>query len=185
MIADELRAANGHAVAPNLPRITLSSGYTVALRRQPADVMPKAQARAEAELQESKPTPPTQKLETAPGEFHEVEQRTDPDYLAALDLWQQQVNMKTTEKLLLILQRIALVYTIDQERLQELRGTYELLGIDLPSDDRAAWLGYVLAPTTDDQARLFEEVYGKGLPTEAQVALHRHLFPGDPQGQPA
>jgi len=147
--------------------------------------MPKAQARAEAELQESKPTPPTQKLETAPGEFHEVEQRTDPDYLAALDLWQQQVNMKTTEKLLLILQRIALVYTIDQERLQELRGTYELLGIDLPSDDRAAWLGYVLAPTTDDQARLFEEVYGKGLPTEAQDALHRHLFPGDPQGQPA
>jgi len=182
-ITDELRAVNGHASsAPTLPRITLSSGYSVGLRRQPADIMPKAQAAAEAELAGDKPAIPTQRLQTAPDVWHEIDNPNDADYQAELDAWQAQVNLKTTEKLLTIMQRIALVYEVDQARLADLRETYAILGIELPDDDRAAWLGYVLAPTQEDQAHLFMEVYGKGMPTEAQVMLQRHLFPRNPQG---
>jgi hypothetical protein len=68
---------------------------------------------------------------------------------------------------------------VDAEKLKELRDTYAALGMELPENDRAVYLGYILAPTLADQGRLFEEVYGKGMPTEGQVALHRAMFPGD------
>ena len=181
-LSDEIRATNGHQrgrAVPALPSITLSSGYSVQLRRQPADVMPKVKVAVERELAESKPTIPTQRMETAPGQFHEVENANDPEYLRALAAWDRQVGMRSSEKLLTLMTRMALVFEIDVDLLADLRKTYTDLGIELPDDDRAAFLSYVIAPTMEDQARLFDEVYGKALPTEAQVALHRAMFPGD------
>jgi len=179
-MVDTLTHTNGHAVSPRLPTIMLSSGYTVALRRQPADVMQRIMVRAEEEYAKDnpKPHPPTQKMETAPGEFHEIPKAHDPEYQATLNAWQEEVNHRATEKLLTLANKVALVFAVDTEQLKELRETYAEIGVDLPEDDRIAWLNYVIAPTIEDQARLFEEVYGKGLPTEAQVALHRLFFPG-------
>lgn len=182
-ITDEQRATNGHA--SRAPTLTLSSGETVRLNRQPADVMPKAQAAAARELEDSKPPAPTQSVETEPGVFRDIANESDPAYLEALSAWQTEVASRTAQKLLLIIERIGVVFTVDPQRLATLRETYAVLGIDLPEDDRAAYLAYVIAPTQDDQARLFEEVFGRGLPQEAQVRLHRRMFPGDMAGNAA
>lgn len=188
-ITDEVRATNGHASSkqpvPALPTITLSSGYTISLRRQPADAIPKAQAAAQHELESSKPSPPLQHIETGPDEFRDIENESDPDYQQTLRSWRAEVAALSSQKLLLLMLRLALVFEVDQERLSETRETYASLGMELPEDDRAAYLSYVLAPTHHDQARLFEEVYGRGLPTEAQVALHRRMFPGNLEGHAA
>jgi hypothetical protein len=185
MVSDELRATNGHgngrAVA-DMPTITLSSGYTVGLRRQPGDAWAHAQAAAQAELADTKPQPPMQSLETEPGVFREIANESDPSYLLALGEWRNQVSALMTQKLLLLMQKFALVFEVDQDKLKELRDTYAELGMKLPENDRAVFLGYILAPTLADQAHLFEEVYGKGMPTEGQVALHRAMFPGDVEG---
>lgn len=189
-ITEDLRATNGQAAvtssSANAPQtMTLSSGYTVGLRRQPGDVMVRARAAAEKELDEDRPAVPTQRLETEPGVWRDIPNAHDPAYLAALDEWNSRVATLTSQKLLLIMERIGLVFDVDHARLAELRETYALLGIDLPENDRSAYLGYVLAPTNDDQARLFVEVFGRGLPQEAQVALHRRMFPGNVEGHAA
>jgi len=179
-ITEELIKGNGHsAPAARMPTITLSSGITVKLNRQPADVMPKAQASAQKALAESKPQPPTQSLETEPGVWRDIPNEHDPAYQIALAEWQNDVNSLTSQKLLTLMERIGIVFEVDEKRLADLREAYALLDMELPADDRSAYLAYVIAPTHEDQARLFEEVYGRGLPQEAQVALHRRMFPGD------
>lgn len=182
MITDELRATNGHSAGravADMPTITLSSGYTIGLRRQPGDAWAHAQAAAQAELAESKPQPPVQSLETEPGVFREIANEAEPAYLLALSEWRGQVGNLMTQKLLLLMQRFALVFDVEQDKLNELRDAYAELGMSLPESDRAAYLGYILAPTLEDQSRLFEAVYSKGMPSEGQVALHRAMFPGD------
>lgn len=185
-ITEEKRATNGHAPPlSGAPTITLSSGITIGLRRQPADVMPKAQASAQKALADKKPQPPAQSMETEPGVFRDIPNEHDPAYQKALAAWQNEVNSLTSQKLLTLMERAALVFEVDHVRLAELRETYALLDMDLPEDDRSAYLAYVIAPTHEDQARLFEEVYGRGLPQEAQVALHRRMFPSNLEGNAA
>lgn len=185
-ITDEVRATNGHAHGrAELPTITLSSGITIGLRRQPADAIPNAQAAATRALEGEKPVPPTQSLETEPGVFRDIPNEADPAYQQALIAWRAQVASLTSRKLLLLMQRLALVFEVDQERLAELRAAYHELDMPLPEDDRAAYLGHIIAPTHEDQARLFEEVYGRALPTEAQVKIHRAMFPGNLEGNAA
>ncbi len=183
-ITEELIKSNGHAKA-SAPTITLSSGYTIKLNRQPGDVMAKAQAAAEKELEDSRPPIPTQSMETEPGVFRDIPNEHTDEYLAALSDWRSQVASRTSQKLLMLMERVGLVFEVDQVRLSELRETYAALGIELPENDRSAYLGYVLAPTNEDQGRLFMEVYGRGLPQEAQVALHRRMFPRDVEGNNA
>lgn len=181
-ITDEIRATNGHAkgrAVGEQPTITLSSGYTIGLRRQPGDVMAQAQIAAQTELDSERPQPPTQKLETEPGVWRDIPNDHDPDYLAARVAWEARTQTLTTEKLLKLMVKVGLVFDVDHEMLNDLRTTYQELGIPLPEDDRTAYLSYVIAPTHEDQARLFMEVYGKGLPTEQQVVLHRRMFPGN------
>lgn len=186
-IADELRATNGKRPERDDPgrTITLSSGHTVGLRRQPGDVMMRARAAAEKELDSERPAIPTQRLETEPDVWRDIPNANDPEYVAELDAWNNRVANLTGQKLLLIMERIGLDFEIDHARLTELRETYAAIGVELPENDRSAYLGYVLAPTNDDQGRLFIEVFGRGLPQEAQVALHRRMFPGDVEGNPA
>jgi hypothetical protein len=178
-VTEELIKTNGKATPAQAQTITLSSGITIGLRRQPGDVMGKAQAAAEKDLEDTRPAVPTQSMETEPGVFRDIPNEHNPAYTAALAEWRSQVASKTSQKLLLIMERIGLVFEVDQDRLTELRETYALLGIELPENDRSAYLGYVIAPTNEDQSRLFMEVFGRGLPQEAQVALHRRMFPGN------
>ncbi len=182
-ITEELIKANGHsAPGRSMPTITLSSGYTIKLNRQPGDVMAKAQAAAEKELEDQRPQIPTQSMETEPGVFRDIPNEHTDEYLTALSEWRSEVASRTSQKLLMLMERVGLVFDVDQARLSELRETYASLGIELPENDRSAYLGYVLAPTNEDQGRLFMEVYGRGLPQEAQVALHRRMFPRNLEG---
>lgn len=168
-----------------LPTLTLRSGHTVRVRHQPADTLPRLQARAQQELATDKPVPPTQRLETAPNEWREIPNEQDADYRAALVVWEARVSALAGEKATKLLMKLGLVMDVDEDALKHLRADYDELGLDLPEDDRTAWLNYVVAPTRDDQARLFEEIFGKALPVEAQVALHRRMFPGDVEGHAA
>jgi hypothetical protein len=170
---------NGAAKQNAAQSITLSSGITIKLNRQPGDVMGKAQAAAERDLEAERPAVPTQSMETEPNVFRDIPNEHEPGYIAAMVEWRGKVASATSQKLLLIMERIGLVFEVDQARLAELRETYAMLGIDLPENDRSAYLGYVIAPTNEDQSRLFMEVFGRGLPQEAQVALHRRMFPRD------
>lgn len=184
-ITDEIRATNGHAkgrAVGELPTITLSSGHTIGLRRQPADVLPRLQAAAQQELASEKPEIPTQRMETEPGVWKAIPHEGHPDYQAALAAWTAKTQSRAGEKALLLIERIALVFTIDDAALKQLREDYATLGMELPANDRTAYLSYVLAPTREDQGRIFEEVFGRALPTEAQVAMHRHLFPRHVEG---
>ena len=140
---------------------------------------------AQRALADDKPAPPTQNLETEPGVFRDIPNEHAPDYQAALEAWQNKVNSLTSQKLLTLMERVGLVFEVDADRLATLRETYALLDMELPADDRSAYLAYVIAPTHEDQSRLFEEVYGRGLPLEAQVALHRRMFPGNLEGNAA
>ncbi len=173
---DQLNANNGIAKPGQAQIITLSSGITVKLNRQPGDIMGKAQAAAERDLEDSRPAVPTQSMETEPGVFRDIPNEHNPDYIAAMVEWRGKVASATSQKLLIVMERIGLVFDVDQARLNDLRETYAALGIELPENDRSAYLGYVIAPTNEDQSRLFMEVFGRGLPQEAQVALHRRMF---------
>lgn len=184
-ITEELIHVNGHAKPAQAQTITLSSGITVKLNRQPGDIMGKAQAAAERELEDSRPAVPTQKMETEPNVWRDIPNENSPEYVAAMIEWRSQVVSATSQKLLLVMERIGLVFEVDHARLADLRETYALLGIELPENDRSAYLGYVIAPTNEDQSRLFMEVFGRGLPQEAQVALHRRMFPRDMEGNAA
>ena len=177
-ITEELIKSNGAAKTVAAQSITLSSGITVKLNRQPGDIMGKAQAAAERDLEDSRPAVPTQSMETEPGVFRDIPNEHNPEYIAAMSEWRTKVASATSQKLLVIMERIGLVFEVDQQRLADLRETYAMLGIELPENDRSAYLGYVIAPTNEDQSRLFMEVFGRGLPQEAQVALHRRMFPG-------
>lgn len=182
-ITEELRSTNGHSggrTVVQTPTITLSSGIAVGLRRQPADAWANAQAAAQSELADSKPSPPTQSLETEPGVFRDIPNEHDPAYQLALDEWRSRVSGLMTEKLLRFMQKYALVFDIDHERLKELRAEYAEFGMtNMPEDDRIAYLSYIVAPTLDDQSHLFEEVFGRSLPQDQQVALHRAMFSGN------
>ena len=112
-----------------MPSITLSSGIKIGLRRQPADAMAKAQAAAQAELAESKPPIPTQRLETEPDVWREIPNEADPAYQSALLTWQAEVASLTSQKLLLLMERFALVFDVDQTKLAEAREAYAIIGV--------------------------------------------------------
>lgn len=187
-ITDEIRQTNGHhpkGRAVLQPGITLSSGYTVKVNRQPSDIWARAQAAAEADLESERPAIPTQPMETEPGVWKDIPNENDNAYGVAKAAWDARVATAFTEKLFNVMTQIALEFEVDEAKLTSLRGAYGAMGIELPLDDRAAWLSWVIAPTKDDQSTLFMETYSHGLPNEKQVALHRAMFPGDVPGSTA
>jgi hypothetical protein len=187
-ITDEARATNGHAkgrAAGERSGLDLPSGYRVIINRQPADIFTKVTAAARSELEAERPKPPTQSLETEPDVFREIANESDPDYLAAQAQFERRVAMLAGAKLTQIMLEIGIEFEVDDKKLTKLRTVYRTTGVDLPDDDRMAWLTYVLAPAQEDMARIFVAVYGPGLPTEQQVAFQQAMFPSHVSGDAA
>jgi len=88
-ITEELIKSNGAAKTVAAQSITLSSGITVRLNRQPGDIMGKAQAAAERDLEDSRPAVPTQSMETEPNVWRDIPNEHNPEYIAAMSEWRR------------------------------------------------------------------------------------------------
>ncbi|MBJ7394241.1 MAG: hypothetical protein JHD01_05760 [Candidatus Nanopelagicales bacterium] len=161
----------------NNPTVTLpGSGLTVRVRRQPGDMLKLVEASARRGMESSKPEIPTQKLEVGPNEFSEIEDINNPEYIEALGIYEANVQEQFAKKMLDVVVKVGIIDTPDKDELESLRETYKTLEIETPPDDREFWVQFVVAPSAEDFSLLIFEIFGKSLPTEAQVAFHRTLF---------
>lgn len=161
-----------------LPTVKLpGSGYEVRIRRQPGDMLKLIEASVRRDIKPEEPIPPTQRLEVAPNEFKDIEDLNDPAYVVAMELHEQKFQEKFTQKMLDVIVRVGIADSPDPEELTSLRALYDSLAIEVPEDDRTLWVQFVLAPSVEDFSHLTFEIFGRSLPTEAQVAFHRTLFP--------
>jgi len=159
------------------PTVTLpGSGLTVKIRRQPGDMLKLIEASARRELDSKKPIPPTQKLEVGPNEFKEIEDINNAQYIQELEKYEAEVAELFSRKMLDIIVKIGILDHPDKDDIANLRQLYQTLNIETPEDDRTFWVQFVLAPCIEDFSYLTFEIFGKSLPSEAQVAFHRTLF---------
>lgn len=159
------------------PTVTLpGSGLTVKIRRQPGDMLKLIEASVRREMDPLKPVIPTQKLEVGPGEFKDIEDANNPEYVAELAKHEALVQEKFAQKMLDVVVKVGIVDGPNKDELAVLRESYVALGIETPEDDRSFWVQFVIAPSAEDFSHLMFEIFGKSLPTEAQVAFHRSLF---------
>ena len=165
------------------------SGYTIAVRPQSAMVTEGIGVRANAEYEGSKPKPPVQRIETAPGEFRDIAQLQDPTYVQELEAWQSKVSKFQFQ---LTLDMVASVGIVHDETFQEimrdcenLMPQYRALGIDIPDSKPKFALLYIIAPAEDDLNTILFEVIGRGLPREEQVRMRRMMFQDNVSQAPA
>ena len=162
------------------PTVTLpGSGLTVKIRRQPGDMLKLIEASVRREMDPLKPVIPTQKMEVGPGEFKEIEDVNNSEYVAALESYEASVQENFAKKMLDVVVKVGIIDSPNKEELDVLRESYVGLGIEIPEDDKSFWVQFVIAPSAEDFSHLMYEVFGKSLPTEAQVAFHRSLFPSN------
>lgn len=162
---------------PQSPTVTLpGSGITVKIRRQPGDMLKLIESSCRRELDAEKPIPPTQKMEVGPNEFKEIEDINNAEYVAQLEEFESKIQEAFSKKMLDVIIKVGIIDTPNKEDIASLRQMYEALNIEMPEDDRAFWVTFVLAPSVEDFSHLTYEIFGKSLPTEAQVAFHRTLF---------
>lgn len=161
----------------NVPTVTLpGSGLTVKVRRQPGDMLKLVEASARRGMESIKPEIPTQRLEVGPNEFKDIEDINNPEYLEALAVYEAKVQEQFAKKMLDVVVKVGIIDTPNKNELESLRETYTMLEIETPPDDREFWVQFVVAPSAEDFSLLIFEIFGKSLPTEAQVAFHRTLF---------
>jgi hypothetical protein len=161
----------------NVPTVTLpGSGLTVKIRRQPGDMLKLVEASARRGMESIRPEIPTQRLEVGPNEFKDIEDINNPQYLEALAVYETKVQEQFAKKMLDVVVKVGIIDTPNKNELESLRETYTMLEIDTPPDDREFWVQFVVAPSAEDFSLLIFEIFGKSLPTEAQVAFHRTLF---------
>jgi hypothetical protein len=134
------------------------------------------EASARRGMESIKPEIPTQKLEVGPNEFKDIEDINNPEYLEALAVYEAKVQEQFAKKMLDVVVKVGIIDTPNKNELESLRETYTMLEIETPPDDREFWVQFVVAPSAEDFSLLIFEIFGKSLPTEAQVAFHRTLF---------
>lgn len=171
--------------APAYPTITLSSGYTLAVRRMASGTMAQLRQQALKELDGERPAPPVQRVEVAPGEWREVERSNDPDHLEALQAWDGRVNQATAMKWLKIMQSYAVLTPTDDEAVAAYRAAMAPTGVELPDDDREIFLWSIAVPTSDDVQALTGFILGISEPSREAVQAHAASFRGDVSQPPA
>lgn len=156
------------------------SGVTIKIRRQSMDILQAIQTRAMQMHQ--KPTPPIVKEEVGPDTFIDRENTSAPEYIHALQEYEQKFTISMAEMLLKI---IVSTCIFKDENLQsiiddskEMQQLYLSLGLDVPTNIDEFAFKYVIAVSQEDMGTLIYEVFGKTLPTEAQVAMRKMMFPG-------
>ena len=161
------------------------SQITLTVRRQPAGVLNSLRVRAEQINADTKPKPPVQTVQTAPGVTSDIEVINDPAHVERVAEWEQVVGQTFQD---LMSECIAQIGVVSNDVLQpyleegrQVQASYKEMGIAVPDGIMAFTLSYIVAQAQEDMATLMDEVFGKSLPSQEMVALRRSLFPSEVQ----
>lgn len=124
-----------------------------------------------------KPAPPVQEVDYG-GTKQQEPNPLHPDYEAAVREWHVAQGQVMLEKLLRFGVECEMTEA-DQARLAELRTDPDL---ELPEDDKIAFLTRIVAATERDQDALQEAILGRAQPTEKAVAEALATFRPDVPG---
>lgn len=173
---------NGHAPPETRarPSFTSSAGYKFHYRHLSPDTLPRLQAAARLALAGEKPGIPTQRVETGPDEWNDVENPHDEGYQQALEAWEAKVNEEQGRRFLTLCETYALLYEVDEEEVAALRAAHEVIGDPLNDlSDEQIYLWRIALPSVDDQAELYGRLFGLNEEAiQAQKAAFRSYLQG-------
>lgn len=162
-------AANGHTNGRTAerPSFVTSAGYLIHYRHLAPETLPRLEAAVRQALAASKPPLPTQRMETGPGQWRDVENPHDEAYQQALEGWEAQVQEEGGRRFLTLCEDYALIYTIDEDEVAALKAVQAAIGDPLDDlSDKQIFLWRIALPTPDDQVALYSKLFG-GLTEEA------------------
>ena len=154
---------------PQKPQFTFSGGITVTLER----VGPMVAAPVRKAF--PPPQPPL-----APGVGGALEPNpADPDYLRAIEAYNQEFNFRLQD--VLLLQGIGDDLVVDHEAVARLRRTMADLGAPIPEteSDRLVYIKYLVVASADDIPRFVAALAHYDTPQEDDVSAASAVFPGD------
>lgn len=170
---------NGHTPPERRerPSFVSSAGYKLQYRHLSPDTLPRLQAAARLALAAEKPAIPTQRVQTGPDQWSNVENPHDAAYQEALEAWEARVTEEQGRRLLTLCEIHALLYEVDLEEVAALRAAHELIGDPLSDlSDVQVFLWWIALPTPEDQAELYSRLFG-GLNEEA-IQAQKTAFRG-------
>lgn len=160
---------NGHAPPEQRerPSFTSSAGYRIHYKHLSPDTLPRLQAAARLALAAEKPTIPTQRVQTGPEQWSDVDNPHDEGYQQALEAWEARVTEEQGRRFLTLCETYALIYEIDEDEVQALRDAHAAIGDPLDDmSDSQVFLWRIALPGVDDQITLYGKLFG-GLTEEA------------------
>lgn len=164
------------------PSFTTATGYTLKYRTLSPETIPRLEAAARLALAEAKPAIPTQRVQTAPDVWSEVENPHDEQYQEAMEAWAALVQEEQGRRFLTLCEEYALIYEVDQEEVAAFKTVCALTGDASIADmtDKQVFLWRIVFPTPDDQILLYGKLFG-GL-TEEAIQAQKQSFLGQLQG---
>lgn len=178
---------NGHVSSDKrreYPAFTSSAGYRIRYKHLSPDTLPRLQAAARLALAAEKPAIPTQRVQTGPDQWADVENPHDEEYQKALEAWEAKVTEDQGRRFLTLCETYALIYEIDEEEVAALRAAHEAIGDPLDDlTDSQVFLWRIALPGPEDQLTLYGKLFG-GL-TEEAIAAQKAAFLGQLQGPAA
>ncbi len=166
------------------PSFHASAGYRIHYRHIAPETLPRLEAAAKTALQDDRPAIPTQRLETAPGEWRDVENPHDEAYQEALETWLAKVQADAGMRFLTLCEQYALIYEIDADEVAALRAVHTIIGDPLDDlTDAQVFLWKIALPTPEDQMTLYSKLFG-GL-TEEAIQAQKASFLSHLQGAAA
>lgn len=170
-----------HGRSVTRPTITSASGYEIAYRHLSPDTLPRLNAAVERDFADTKPTPPTQRVQTAPDEWREVVNTADPTYREALTAWQTAVQNEAGVRLLALCETYGLIYEVDTDEVAALRAAHAAMGDPLDAEsDGQIFLWRIVFPGADAVQAVIGRLFGRAI--EEAIQAQKQSFRGDVAG---
>jgi hypothetical protein len=163
-------------IAPAYPTITLSSGESIQIRRLATGTVNAITVAVVQALTPDKPQPPVQRVETAPNEWLDVANSSDPDYQTALAAWQDRVKAETSQRLMALIADYAIITPTDDEAVAAYKAALAAVGVTTTETDRQIAIWSIIAPHTTDHRAILQAVLGISEPSREAVDAHRATF---------
>lgn len=160
------------------------TGYRISYRHLPPETLPRLEAAARIALASERPEIPTQKVQTGPDEWKDIENPHDEAYQEALEAWATKVQNEQGMRFLTLCERYALVYDVNVEEVAAFRAVHKTLGIPLDDvTDEQVFLWQIVFPRPESQLDLIAKLFG-GL-TEEAIQAQKASFLSQLQGPAA
>jgi hypothetical protein len=123
------------------------------------------------------PAPPTSRVDYGDGDVREEPNPSDPAHQQAMAEWQD--AMEERARMIFVKLGVAVEWTDEKRaRVQEVRETMALLGVDLDPDDKMVYVSHVAIGSEQDYQELVQAIMTRSQPTEAAIAEAVETFPG-------